>query len=64
MAPQVDRSLDSYETVERCPECGHRWNEVGPSHFADCRFFSLEGDRSEDAVVFPPDWGYMSDEAA
>ena len=37
---------------ERCPECGHIWNEVGPAHFTDCRYFSLDDDRDEETATF------------
>ena len=36
---------------ERCPECRHIWNEVGPAHFTDCRYFSLDDDRDEETAT-------------
>jgi len=64
MAPHADGPGGCQEDIERCPECGHRWNEVGPAHFTDCRYFALDDDREEDPLIFPADWGYSSNEAA
>lgn len=52
------------EEVERCPECSHTWNDVGPAHFTDCRYFSLDDDRDEDPMILPREWGYLSGEVA
>jgi hypothetical protein len=52
------------DMIERCPECGHVWNDVGPVHYTDCRYFWLEEDRDEDASVLRDEWGSISHEAA
>jgi len=39
------------EERERCPECGHVWKDVGPAHFADCRYFSLDDERDEEMAT-------------
>ena len=49
--------------AERCPECGHMWNDVGPAHFADCRFFCLDDDRDEEPAAVPVGWGYLPGDA-
>lgn len=64
MDPRADGLLNTHDQIERCPECGHSWTEVGPAHFADCRYFSLDDDRDEDPIVFPGNLGYLSSEAA
>lgn len=61
---RVESPINIPAEVDRCPECWHAWNEVGPAHYADCRFFSLDDDRDEEYVVRPGDWGYLSIEAA
>ena len=64
----VDRPVEEVqvvvEEVERCPECSHLWNDVGPAHFTDCRYFSLDDDRDEDPMVSPDEWDYLSGEVA
>lgn len=62
--PQTEYAQMACDEIERCPECGHAWNEVGPAHFTDCRYFSLDDDRDEDPMVLPAEWGYLSSEAA
>jgi hypothetical protein len=50
--------------VDRCPECGHAWNDLGPVHFADCRFFWEESERDEDTIILRDEWNCLSHEAA
>jgi hypothetical protein len=63
-ARQTSAPLVLAERVERCPECGHAWDDVGPVHFADCRFFWVEEDRDDDAIVLTDAWSRISHEAA
>jgi hypothetical protein len=39
------------------------WNDVGPAHFADCRFFCLDDDRDEEPAAVPVGWGYLPGDA-
>lgn len=64
MARQTKATPTTREVVERCPECGHEWNDVGPVHFTDCRFFWVEEDRDDDVIVLRDEWDYLSNEAA
>jgi hypothetical protein len=64
MARQTSASPAIPNEVERCPECGHEWNDVGPVHFADCRFFWIEEERDDDMIVLRDAWDYISHEAA
>jgi hypothetical protein len=52
------------EGIERCPECGHVWNDVGAVHYSDCRYFWFEEDRDDDTIVLRDEWGSVSHEAA
>jgi hypothetical protein len=52
------------EEVEVCPECSHPWNDSGPAHFTDCRYFSLDDDRDEDPLIHLGGCGYLSGEVA
>ncbi len=63
MDPQTDSMQIVCDESERCPECGHAWNEVGPAHFTDCRYFSLDDDRDEDPIVLPGECAYLPSEA-
>ena len=38
-------------STDHCPECLHVWDDGGPSHFHDCRYFSLDDDRDEENDV-------------
>jgi len=62
--PQINASKMLTTEVERCPECGHEWNDVGPVHFTDCRFFWVEEERDDDMIVLRDEWDVISHEAA
>ncbi len=52
MNPRIEQSFPITEEDERCPSCGHAWEDRGPAHFADCRYFSMDDDRDEDRSGF------------
>lgn len=64
MGLQTSASHLPLEEVERCPECGHAWNDLGPVHFADCRLFWVEEEREEDMVFIRDGWDHLSHQAA
>ena len=41
---EVDRKID----IEQCPECGHSWEDEGPAHYHDCRYFTLDDEVTDD----------------
>ena len=51
---EAPRNSETYDAKdgEYCPECGHAWTFAGPAHFTDCRYFSLDDDRDEEALVW------------
>jgi hypothetical protein len=48
MKRRIEQRFPAAEEQERCPVCGHEWADLGPAHFADCRYFCLDDDRDED----------------
>ena len=42
------RKISFVPSIDRCPECLHVWDDGGPLHFHDCRYFSLDDDRDEE----------------
>jgi hypothetical protein len=43
----VSEYFEAEDGSEVCPECGHIWNETGPGHYHDCRYFMLEDELDE-----------------
>ncbi len=50
MKPRTEHRFPALEEIERCAECSHVWDDNGPAHFTDCRYFSLDDDRDEDPI--------------
>jgi hypothetical protein len=50
-----EESVIANDELDCCEECGHLWNDEGPTHYTDCRYFTIEEGEDTTGYLFMSD---------